>query len=74
MDTFYSPDQVAEKLPQVTKGQLAQWRFNGTGPRYRKVGKKILYAESDLIAFLDGAVRTGTAVGAVRTGTAVGAV
>lgn len=60
METHLSPDQVAEKLPGITRGQLAQWRFAGTGPRYKKVGKKILYAESDLIAWLNAAARTQT--------------
>jgi len=60
MDKHYSPQQVADLLPGVTEGQLKDWRFAGTGPRYRKVGKTILYAEKDLIAFLEDAARTQT--------------
>ena len=62
MDTFLTPAQVAERLPGITEGLLRDWRYRGEGfgPRYRKVGRKILYAELDLIAFMDAAARTQT--------------
>jgi hypothetical protein len=60
MDKLYSPKGVTELWPGITEGQLKDWRFHGTGPRFKKVGKKILYAERDLISFLEGATRTQT--------------
>ena len=32
---------------------LAQWRHRGEGPRYHKVGRRILYRGRDLNDFLD---------------------
>ena len=65
MLTYISPEQVCELLPGVTKGQLAQWRYLGTGPRYRKLGKKILYVESECIEWVESSARYGTALEAV---------
>ncbi|TFD85011.1 hypothetical protein E3T61_18500 [Cryobacterium lactosi] len=59
---FLAPDQVVLMLPGITRGQLAQWRYLGTGgPRYRKLGKKVLYVESEVLEWVEGSARTGTA-------------
>ncbi|WP_111718755.1 AlpA family transcriptional regulator [Homoserinimonas sp. OAct 916] len=58
---YLSIEQVCELIPGITRGQLAQWRYLGTGPSYRKLGKKIIYVESELVAFIEGTARTGTA-------------
>ncbi|GAA5096244.1 hypothetical protein GCM10025760_29500 [Microbacterium yannicii] len=41
---YLSPEQVAELLPGVTKGTLAMWRYEHKGPRYYKLGRKVVYA------------------------------
>jgi len=64
-ERYLSPDQVCELVPVLTKGQLAQWRYLGTGPRYRKLGRKITYVESEIIGFVESTARYGTAVEAV---------
>ncbi|POH68967.1 hypothetical protein C3B61_03445 [Cryobacterium zongtaii] len=62
MNTYLSPEQVCEMIPGITKGQLASWRYLGAGgPRYRKLGKKIIYAECEVIDWVEGSARTGTA-------------
>lgn len=64
-ERYLSPDQVCEMLPVLTKGQLAQWRFQGIGPRYRKLQRKVIYVESEVIAWVESTARSGTAVGSV---------
>ena len=63
---FQSPEQVCDMVPGITKGQLAQWRYLGVGgPRYRKLGKKIIYVQSEVIDWIEESVRIGTAREAV---------
>ena len=45
------PARAAEVL-DVEIGALAQWRSQGTGPRYVKIGKSVSYLESDLVKFI----------------------
>ena len=34
---------------------LRNWRWRGEGPRYRKIGKRMVrYARADLLAFIEG--------------------
>lgn len=51
MDTA-TPAQVAQVLGTTEPG-LAQHRYRGTGPRFVKVGKKVLYRWSDVRNYLD---------------------
>ena len=44
-------EQVAEYLG-IPRRTLGQWRYKGTGPRYRRVGRYIRYVPSDLISWL----------------------
>ena len=46
------PKQVAELL-DTTQAGLAQMRYRGTGPKYIKAGKKILYRWSDIRAYFE---------------------
>jgi hypothetical protein len=62
MEKYLSPDQVCELVPGMTKGALAQLRFAGRGgPAWLKpTPKKVIYRESDIIAWLEDSVRTRT--------------
>ena len=42
-----TPAQVAEVLDTSEAG-LAQMRYRGTGPKFTKVGKKVLYRWSEV--------------------------
>lgn len=67
MENYLSPEQVAEMVPGMTKGLLAQLRFTGKGPRYRKpTPRKVIYAESEVRAWLEESAQsqTGTSVAA----------
>lgn len=46
------PAKVAQLLHTTDDG-LAQMRYRGTGPKFVKVGKKVLYRWSDIRAYLD---------------------
>lgn len=50
MDTNLTiPDLM--KRWRCTKGALAQLRYNGTGPKYMKIGRTILYRPADIEAY-----------------------
>lgn len=44
--------EVAELL-RTTPATVRYWRFAGTGPRATKVGRRVLYDERDLLAWID---------------------
>jgi hypothetical protein len=46
------PPKVA-KLLDTTEPGLAQMRYRGTGPRFIKRGRRVLYRWSDVRAYLD---------------------
>jgi hypothetical protein len=54
-----SPKQVAEKL-FMSEAALAQLRFRGRGPRFCKVGRRVLYRWSDVNAYLEANAATQT--------------
>lgn len=61
--TLYTPDQLAEYLGTTT-GNLAQLRYRGTGPAFVKAGRRVLYRETDVQAWLDANTRTQTGTAA----------
>jgi len=44
---------VAAEMLGLSRGTLANWRAEGRGPRYIKLGRDVLYRVSDLEAWLD---------------------
>lgn len=50
----------AASVVRSSVAQLAQMRHKGTGPRFIKSGRKVLYRLSDLQAWLDQNTRTST--------------
>ncbi|BBY61152.1 helix-turn-helix transcriptional regulator [Mycolicibacterium sarraceniae] len=46
------PREVAKAL-FTTESGLAQMRYRGTGPKFVKVGHRVLYRWSDVRAYLD---------------------
>lgn len=47
-----SPSDVAKAL-YTTEAGLAQMRYRGTGPKFIKVGRRVLYRWADLQQYLD---------------------
>jgi predicted DNA-binding transcriptional regulator AlpA len=55
-EELISCDKAAKKLG-VAAQTLANWRSEGCGPRYLKVGRLVYYRHSDLCAWLAGQIR-----------------
>ena len=51
-DRFLSPAMVCELVPTLTEAQLKHFRAAGKGPAYSKVGRRTVYAESDVRAWV----------------------
>jgi len=49
-----TPKEVTEQYPELTEseGVLANWRNRKIGPRYYKVGRKVVYKPSDIEDFM----------------------
>ena len=55
-----TPKEAAERL-RTSVGTLANWRVTGTGPRFIKLGRKVLYPVAELEAFEQRQLRSNTA-------------
>lgn len=53
--------EVAAYL-RTTPASLAQMRYLGNGPRFRKVGSRVLYDWADVTAWVDAHAATSTGV------------
>lgn len=61
---YLSPEQVCELIPGMTKTNLAQLRFRGQGPKFRKpTPRVVIYREADILAWLESSERSSTAAG-----------
>lgn len=54
------PQSFAAEYLGLSERTLERWRVEGKGPAYRKLGKRVLYGESDLSAFVEQAKRQST--------------
>ena len=52
--------QAAEYLGGLKTNTLEGWRIQGTGPKYRKIGRLVRYSIGDLDAYLEAQTRTST--------------
>lgn len=60
MKKLLTPAEVAEILGTTT-GQLAQLRFKGTSPPYKRISPKIIrYDEDELREWIESTTRTQT--------------
>ena len=55
------PPQAAEYLGGLSTSTLAKWRVSGFGPRYLRVGARIVYEQADLDEWLISRRRRHTA-------------
>lgn len=52
MGSYLTPTQVADRYAgRVSVRTLANWRWAGTGPKFTRVGGRILYPVDDLVAW-----------------------
>lgn len=49
----YLDTEAAAVFTSISTVQLAEWRSRGGGPRYIKMGRKVLYAVRDLREFVE---------------------
>lgn len=59
LTSLLSPEQLAEYLSTTTQ-RLATHRMNGTGPRFIREGRRILYRATDVESWLDANTRERT--------------
>jgi excisionase family DNA binding protein len=57
--TFLTVMEAAALL-RVSQVTLGRWRIEGRGPVYRKFGRRVLYADRDVIAWAAGQARMST--------------
>jgi excisionase family DNA binding protein len=51
-DRLLWPEQVAEMLG-LPIGTLANWRYQGRGPAFVKVGRHVRYRRSDVLGWIE---------------------
>jgi DNA-binding transcriptional MerR regulator len=56
MSPLLTMDEVAERLRSPIS-TLRFWRHSGTGPASFKVGRRVVYREADVLAWLDEQMR-----------------
>jgi len=49
-DKFLTQDQAAEML-HLASCTLRKWRWEGKGPKFLKLGSRVLYRESDILEY-----------------------
>jgi hypothetical protein len=61
LEKYLSPAQVADAVPGMTVGALAQLRYLGTGPKFRKpTAKTVVYVEQEVARWVEDSARTKT--------------
>ena len=58
--THLDTKKAAKELG-VSNHTLVAWRIKGFGPKFRKLGRRVLYEQNDLVAWADKQSRTSTA-------------
>ena len=54
-EPYISDDDVVSRMPGITKGNLAQLRYTGKGPKFYKPSPRVvLYKWSDVQAWIEG--------------------
>jgi Helix-turn-helix domain len=50
-DPWLTTKQVADRYPHTSESTVRYWRHMGTGPRGVKIGRKVLYRLSAVLAW-----------------------
>jgi|AntRauTorcE11897_2_1112592.scaffolds.fasta_scaffold48946_2 predicted site-specific integrase-resolvase len=59
MENLYTSNKTAEILC-VSEMTLRKWRWEGKGPKFVKIGRKVAYREEDIKAYISSMVRSST--------------
>ncbi|HZS59734.1 MAG TPA: helix-turn-helix domain-containing protein [Gemmatimonadaceae bacterium] len=52
MTELLTPDEVARRTGRA-RGTLAQWRFQGNGPPFVKLGARVMYPADEFQKWID---------------------
>jgi hypothetical protein len=66
LQAFLSVSETAAWL-RVSAVTLGRWRIEGCGPRFRKFGRRVVYAHADLVAWAEAQSRISTSTLDPRT-------
>lgn len=56
---FLTPELLAQRW-NINPATLSQWRWNGRGPLFVKIGRRVLYRLEDIEAFEKQKIRQNT--------------
>ena len=59
-ETFRTSAEAADTL-RISNRTLERYRVEGTGPKFMKAGRRVLYREQDLLAWLEAHTFSSTA-------------
>lgn len=59
MNELINPHKLAEMLC-LSEATLRKWRWEGKGPRFVKIGRKVAYRPSDITEYVQGQIRKST--------------
>ncbi|MDD9912305.1 MAG: helix-turn-helix domain-containing protein [Alphaproteobacteria bacterium] len=59
MNELLNESQVAQFL-DLSRATLRKWRWEGKGPRFIKLGHRVMYRQCDIEAFINAQVRLST--------------
>lgn len=59
LTTHHNTDQAA-KILGLSRRTMETWRLGGKGPKFKKMGSRVLYSESDLVEFSEAQTRNST--------------
>lgn len=54
------PERSAAAVMRISARTLQGWRLRGGGPPYVKLGGRVLYRETDLLAWIESRARIST--------------
>ena len=57
--TYLTQSESADFL-RLSERTLERWRVEGTGPQFRRFGRRVVYAKADLEIWADGRCFTST--------------
>lgn len=61
LEVFLTPADVANVLG-ISAKTLANWRVSGFGPKYVKLGSRVVYSTAELVLFVQSRTRTSTSI------------
>jgi len=59
-ETFFNQTKLADRW-HISPRTLERWRWQGEGPRFLKVGGRVLYRHDDVLEYEQGRLRASTA-------------